>query len=283
MKSSVREQVVYWRDPALENTELLRAHYITHTFAPHTHEEYAVGVVVSGAEQFHYRRAHHVAPAGQLVFVNPGEVHTGESVTAEGWQYRMFYPAPALLERILTELTGKRGILPFFPHAVVNDPATVKVMAQVHHALEHEPASLAREALFWQVFSQLIVRHSDHRLTVRSVAPDPWAVAQCRAYLEAHYAAPVTLDELAAHVHFSPYHLLRLFRQSTGLPPHAFLNGVRVRRAKEFLAAGLSPADVAQRVGFADQSHLNRHFKRIVGTTPGQYAQQRNFVQEAPR
>lgn len=277
---SQEEKVVFWRDPTLENIELLRARYITHTFAPHTHDEYALGVVVGGAEQFHYRREHHVAPAGQLVFVNPGEVHTGETVTPDGWQYRMFYPAPVLLERILTELMGKPSGLPFFPQAVATDPETVNLLIQVHQALENEPSPLAREAWFWRGFSQLIVRHSDHRIDLRPVRAESVTVAQIRTYLEDHYASTITLDDLAAHVHFSPYHLLRVFRHTTGLPPHAFLNGVRIRRAKEFLSAGISPADVAQRVGFTDQSHLNRHFKRIVGITPGQYAQPRNFVQD---
>jgi AraC-like DNA-binding protein len=280
MKAVAQERAFFWRDPVLENTELLRAHYITHTFAPHTHDEYAVGVVVGGAEQFHYRRSHHVAPAGQLVFVNPGEVHTGESVTPEGWQYRMFYPPPALMERILSELTGKAGVLPFFPHAVVNDPETVALLTQVHQALEQEPSPLARESWFWQGFSHLITRHSDHPIPPRPLRAEPIAIAQIRLYLEENYAIPITLDDLATHVHFSPFHLLRVFRQATGLPPHAFLTGVRVRRAKSLLALGIPPVDVAQRVGFADQSHLYRHFKCIMGVTPGHYAQQRNFVQD---
>ncbi len=100
---------------------------------------------------------------------------------------------------------------------------------------------------------------------------EPTAVARALDYLEANYATAITLDDLAAHVHFSPFHLLRVFKQAIGLPPHAFLVGVRVRRAKELLALGVPPAEVAQRVGFADQSHLYRHFKRALGITPGQY------------
>jgi AraC-like DNA-binding protein len=277
---SSKEETHFWRDPTLENIELLRARYITHTFAPHTHDEYAVGVVVGGAEQFHYRREHHVAPAGQLVFVNPGEVHTGESVTPDGWQYRMFYPAPSLMGRILMELTGTSGSIPFFPHAVVNDPETVQLLVRVHQALEHEASPLARESWFREGFSQVIARHSDQRVHLRPIRDESTVVALARTYLEEQYPSSITLDALAAHVHFSPFHLLRVFRKATGLPPHAFLNGVRVRRAKELLALGTPLAEVAQRVGFTDQSHLNRHFKRIMGITPGHYAQQRNFVQD---
>src|SRR5579883_2616325 len=92
-----REQVNFWRDPALRDLELLHAHYVTHTFAPHTHEEYAIGVIERGAERFMYRHTQHTAPAGSVVVINPGEVHTGEAVLASGWSYRMLYPAASLL------------------------------------------------------------------------------------------------------------------------------------------------------------------------------------------
>jgi AraC-like DNA-binding protein len=70
--------------------------------------------------------------------------------------------------------------------------------------------------------------------------------------------------------------LIRLFGDATGIPPHAYLRQVRVKRAKALLARGDSIANVAQATGFNDQSHLNRWFKRLLGITPGQY---RNSVQ----
>lgn len=66
--------------PAVGGLELLRATYVTHTFAPHTHEGFALGVIEAGAQVFCYRGARHVAPAGCLVAINPGELHTGEAV-----------------------------------------------------------------------------------------------------------------------------------------------------------------------------------------------------------
>ncbi|NEQ55828.1 MAG: helix-turn-helix transcriptional regulator, partial [Leptolyngbya sp. SIO3F4] len=54
-------------------------------------------------------------------------------------------------------------------------------------------------------------------------------------------------------------------------PPHAYLNHVRVHQAKRLLASGHSITDAALSTGFADQSHLHRHFKKMVGVTPGQY------------
>jgi AraC-like DNA-binding protein len=82
----------------------------------------------------------------------------------------------------------------------------------------------------------------------------------------------VTLDALADHAGTDKFHLCRAFRAQVGLPPHAYLTRLRIMRAKELLAAGVRPSEVAPRVGLYDQSQLNRHFRRIVGTTPGAYA-----------
>ena len=81
-----------------------------------------------------------------------------------------------------------------------------------------------------------------------------------------------TLDDLAKHAELDKFHLCRAFRRQIGMPPHAYLTQLRIMRAKELLAAGRRPAEVAPLVGLYDQSQLNRHFRRIVGTTPGRYA-----------
>ena len=94
--------------------------------------------------------------------------------------------------------------------------------------------------------------------------------------------AQVTLDALAGHAGTDKFHLCRAFRAQVGLPPHAYLTRLRIMRAKELLAAGVRPSEIAPRVGLYDQSQLNRHFRRIVGTTPGAYARELN-VPSAPR
>jgi AraC-like DNA-binding protein len=73
----------------------------------------------------------------------------------------------------------------------------------------------------------------------------------------------------------SPFALLRAFRDDTGLPPHAYLNQLRVRLARRLLDRGLAPALVAAEAGFAGQAHLTRHFKRVVGVPPGAYQRER--------
>jgi AraC family transcriptional regulator len=94
-------------------------------------------------------------------------------------------------------------------------------------------------------------------------------IAQAIDYLHAHLEEDITLEDLAQVVHLSPSHLRRTFKQTTGLAPHQYLIQLRVHRAEQLLKTGrVSIRDVAMQVGFADQSHLNRHFKRLLGVTP---------------
>jgi AraC family transcriptional regulator len=92
-------------------------------------------------------------------------------------------------------------------------------------------------------------------------------------YLHEHLDASLSLDDLAGVAHVSPYHFARLFKNSTGLPPHQYVIAQRVERAKELLRdRDLLPlADVAVETGFSSQSHFTRHFKRLVGVTPQRF------------
>jgi AraC family transcriptional regulator len=92
-------------------------------------------------------------------------------------------------------------------------------------------------------------------------------------YIEEHLDGCPSLEQLAAVARLSPYHFARQFKAATGLPPHRYVIMRRVERAKHLLQAGtdLSLAEVAACAGFSDQSQFSRHFKRLLGVTPGQF------------
>jgi AraC-like DNA-binding protein len=97
-------------------------------------------------------------------------------------------------------------------------------------------------------------------------------VRRARAFILEHLAEPLTLDAVAEHARTDKFHLCRAFAAEVGLPPYAFLIQARVARARILLRRGVRPSDVAPMIGFCDQSQMHRHFVRIVGCTPGEYA-----------
>lgn len=271
--SRTQESTHYWHDTTLDNLELLHATYVTHSFAPHTHEGYAIGVVLTGAETFAYRRATHVAGAGNVVIINPAEVHTGQAYTRQGWTYRMLYPEAEQLRRVASQLANHTSSFPFFPEAVIADTAIARQICNLHVQLERGVEPLTAESLWTTLLADLIQRHADAHYPLLSPIPraDHQLIQRALAYLHDNYATPIRLQELADCVALSPYHFLRLFKANLGLPPHTYLTQLRIHRAKALLNKRQPIAEVALAVGFTDQSHLSRHFKRIVGVPPGEY------------
>lgn len=248
-----------WRVPQFTDLELLRTRYQTHSFPRHTHERYAVGVIEQGALGFFYRGENIVASPGNINLCIPGEVHTGQPAVAEGWTYRMFYLDAGMLQNVASEVADRPRPIPFFHSGVLSDVTLARQLRQLHIQLEKGATSrLGQETVLLGVLAQLIIRHADDPPSMRQVGQEPQPVTQIKQYIENFYAEEISLNELSQLTHLSRYYLIRVFREAVGVPPHAYLRQVRIKRAKELLACGQPIADVALATGFTDQSHLTR-------------------------
>lgn len=272
----------YWRHPGLPGIDLLRARYRRQRFDRHSHEGYVFGFLEDGVEEFEHAGSTERVGRGGLALLNPEVVHTGYAGVPDGWSYRVVYPERSLVEDVAAELGGGT---PYFPEPVVDCRACRERLAEAHRAAERADALVA-SSLMRDAFAT-IVRHHATRLPGAdqvSVSPGesrPLAVVgRAREVLHERMAEPPRLEALAAEVGSGPFALTRAFHRSVGLPPYAYLNQQRLRRARRLLDAGTSPGDVAQAVGFTDQAHLTRLFKRTFGVPPGAYQRGRNHVQD---
>lgn len=264
------ERTRFWRAQELGGLELLHARYIGQRFAPHVHEGFSLVLIEQGAQRFRHRGAEHLAPSGSLVLINPDEVHTGSKAHDAGWQYRGFYPEIDQVGSVIDELSlGGRG-LPTFDASVLHDPQLSRAFIHVHRLLESPASDLERQTCWREALLALFQRHA-RVPEARRFGQEPLAVARARELLAARLLDPPSLEELAAAVNLSPFHLSRVFRQATGLPPHAWIKQRRLEQARALLKQGGAPAMVAAQLGFADQSHLSRQFKQAYGVAPGEY------------
>ena len=252
---------------------LLAARFVRHHFAPHTHEEFAIGACGSGVETITYRGTRWVSGPGTVVVVEPGEPHTGGPAVSDGFAYRALYPP---IDLITDSLGTSR---PHFPSLVIDDPQLAAELRRTHLALATGEDPFATESRLTAVLATLVRRHAP------TVPPPAPALAGHRiadatmARLTATLTEPPSLQDIAVELGVSRFQVLRGFRDAVGMPPYAWLAQYRVARAKTLLEAGLRPAEVATLVGFADQAHLTRWFRRVVGVTPGSF---RNSVQDDP-
>ncbi|MFE1248909.1 AraC family transcriptional regulator [Streptomyces sp. NPDC058735] len=272
------ERARHWQYEELPGVDLLRARYVRKTFVRHTHENFVIAAIADGVEVFHHGGGDQYAGAGTLALVNPDTPHTGRAGVPEGWRYGAVYPSVEVVAEIAAETTALRGT-PGFVSPVVDDPYAVGLVHQVLRAAD-EGNALAADTLLRVAVTRLL-RSNGGPLPRREVRTAGARIAaRARAVLEERMERPPSLERLAADLGTGPFALLRAFRDSYGMPPHAWLTDARVRRARRLLDAGTAPSQVAVAVGFTDQPHLNRHFSRIVGVPPGAYQRERKNVQD---
>ncbi|MFJ5152477.1 AraC family transcriptional regulator [Streptomyces sp. NPDC088353] len=279
MAAAGEERARHWQYEELPGVDLLRARYVRKEFVRHTHEHFVIAAVVEGVEVFHHGGSDQYAGPGTLALVNPDTPHTGRAAVPEGWRYGAVYPSPELVAEIAGETTGIRGT-PGFVRPVLDDPYAVGLVHQVLRAAD-EGNALAADTLLRVAVTRLL-RLNGGALPQREIrTAGARTAARARAVLEERMAEPPSLERLAADLGSSPFALLRAFRNTYGMPPHTWLTDARVRRARRLLDAGTAPSQAAVAVGFTDQSHLSRHFSRIVGVPPGAYQRERKNVQDS--
>ncbi|MBQ1541372.1 MAG: AraC family transcriptional regulator [Caulobacteraceae bacterium] len=264
------DQVRFSRPASLPGVELVSAAYRDRRFPVHAHAEYVVGAVTRGAESLNVEGRPHHAPAGSVLLLNPDQPHENASIGDETLEYHVLYIAPALVEAAgLVEPGG--GPLRF-ETPVSADPRLFQTVCEAHLSLRgrDDPAEQG-EALARLLAA---IGRQTGRLRDEGRPARDERIARTKRFIDAHYAEEFGLADLTAVAGMSAFHLLRRFRGEVGLPPLAYRNQRRVAAARGLLLSGRSIAETALDVGFADQSHLTRHFQRVVGASPGRYRQQ---------
>jgi len=181
----------------------------------------------------------------------------------------MAYVEPEAIRRIAGEIWGRDRGLPFIAQGALESEELAGLFRKLYRGLQTGSMDRLTVSTLWTVFiSVLLRRFGEYSVSRRT--PRVSIQAAC-AFLRENMTQNISLEELAALSSLSPWHFLRTFRQETGLPPHAYLTQLRVRCAEGLLRAGFSPVLAAAEAGFADQSHLTRWFRRIVGTTPAAF------------
>jgi AraC-like DNA-binding protein len=221
-----------------------------------------------GEIEWTYRGKLHRSGAGGLMLMEPGEVHANP-YAVPACDFRALFIAPALMQTAAMEL-GMESVGPHLTRAGTSDAETFRVFARFHASLEGEASLLERESRLASCIRLLLVRYGERTPTSIDKHSRP-ALRRVRDLIREHYARPIGLGELVAASGLSRYYLVRAFAKEFGLPPHAYQVHVQIARSQALLAAGASLVFAGTEVGFSDQSHFTRHFKRSVGVTPGLY------------
>lgn len=246
------------------------------SFGRHWHDSFGFGVMEAGGHRSASGRGPVEALAGHVVTSNPGEVHDGVPLDKATRRWRMIHVAPATMARLVDQEGSE------FSHPVIEEPALREAINRIFHCWhELDAARTATSAgIFEEALTQacgLLALHHSHR---RCEVSAPAALHKVRECLLDRMTDPPDLEQLAHLAALSRFQLLRQFARWQGLPPFAWLQQQRLRRARHLIASGSPLAESAAACGFADQSHLHRQFTRSFGFTPGQWQRACNNVQD---
>lgn len=269
-RTDPRNTTRYWHDRRVPGLSLLCADFTTQEYPPHTHDEFVIAVTEAGGAVIKSRGQVELADTSSLFVLNPAEAQSSRMGTSRHWRYRAFYLAPAALDAIAAGI----GI-PCLPYVTCNrlaDPELIVSFGALHRALEDGGDALHEQELLIDTFGALSCRQDGRRLRREPTLTDRSLLATVRDLIRARLAEPLLLEDLSAAFGLTQYQIIRLFKRTTGLTPHAYVTQTRLEAARRLLAKGTPIGEAAVAAGFYDQSALTKHFKRWYGVTPLQFA-----------
>ncbi len=242
-----------------------------HSFPRHTHEQYGIGVIHQGAQKSHSGRGMVEAGPGNVITVNPGEVHDGMPIGDAGRSWRMLYFAPAIIGEAAGDMNEGVQKTCEFSQPVMENAKTATLFQQLFSTMtttSNTSSQLHREELLLRLLEGIVRERSDHD----DLYTPPLPIRTAMDLIDDEPAALITLADLARESGLSRFQVLRGFVRATGFTPHAYLMQRRIDLARRLIARGSGLADTAAVSGFADQSHMTRLFVRTYGVSPGAYA-----------
>ncbi|WP_296183948.1 AraC family transcriptional regulator [Pseudomonas sp. UBA1879] len=247
----------------LPNLERIEAYFHGHGFEMHRHDTYAIGHTLSGVQSFQYGKDKVNNLPGQTIVLHPDEPHDGHAGTEDGFRYRMFYLEPAMIQQVLG---GKP--LPFIKGGVSRDPRLFKASQTLLKDLHNpfEPLELD-DAVY-----DLTIALQDAAGVRRGRQSTDYAAAErARELLMASLEQGVSLEVLEQASDTDRWRLSRDFRALFGTSPHRYLTQRRLDLVRHSISCGVSLSDASVVAGFADQSHMTRHFVKTFGYPPGKW------------
>lgn len=238
-------------------------------FAKHVHEHYGIGILIDGAQRSASGRGQVEATAGDLISVNPAEVHDGMPI-GEVRRWHMLYFDPAIIAAQFAEMTADTGFRWHeFAYPVLTRPYAAEIFSALYSGLTQQvmrPAHLALEERLLLLLEFFVDRPIPASPLLGSAA------SKAQSMIDDNPLAELSLAQLAGEAGLSRFQLVRAFSRLTGLTPHAYVVQKRVHLAKHLIGKGVALAEASYASGFSDQSHMTRHFVRSFGFSPGLYA-----------
>ncbi|WP_391091545.1 helix-turn-helix domain-containing protein [Vibrio sp. NH-UV-68] len=255
--------------------ELRVANQSNACYQAHSHDEFSFGIIDSGRAEYRNRHTNHHIGQGDIVTINPADVHSCNPERGT-WSYSMLFVDSGQMGQMQQEVMEcsdgghRQDYLPFRA-ALDRSPLVGQRYRALFYDLQAEVGALEVQTRLFDFIEAAFGQRSDETIK----APSP-RLKRVHETLLDDVTRVHQLEQLAAEAQMSRYQLLRAFKHYYGLPPHAYLMDEKIKRAKVMLKSGHQIADIAHTLGFSDQAHFQRQFKKKIAVTPKYY--QSHFI-----
>ncbi|PHM52798.1 AraC family transcriptional regulator [Xenorhabdus sp. KK7.4] len=238
-------------------------------YGKHTHEEFSIGAIDCGHSDYFNSNIKRRIQKGSLVIINPLEVHSCSPTPNTNWSYKMMYICPKWLGYVQSMVIGKE-VTSFIPFSInyTDDPKLYVQFQELADTiiLDNDKMKIEEDSIsfFSNLFSQ------SNAIPFEKVESKN-NVSKAYEYICGNFRNNISIKDVAVHSQLSEYHIIHAFRKAYGITPHAMQIVMRINEAKILLRQGMNIASVATELGFYDQSHFHRNFKKLVAATPAEY------------
>jgi AraC-like DNA-binding protein len=239
-----------------------------HQFPRHSHDQFGIGVITSGGHRSWSSIGWVDAVCGDIIMVNPGEMHDGSSLDGRPRGWKMLFFDPEVACETLAEDDWSRTVA---LQPTVRDQDQAVQFNRLFDAMTgQQPEGLHIEECLIRTLAYAFRHHGSQRPLRLAALP---SVDRVIKLIDSEPEKALSLQAMAHMAGVSRFHFLRGFARVTGATPHAYIMQQRIRLTRRLLAAGKEIGQASAEAGFADQSHMTRAFVRQLGMTPARYQQ----------
>jgi AraC-like DNA-binding protein len=267
------DEVQYSHPTEIPGLTLGTARLVEFRFEPHYHLDCHIGLVASGVQRQSFRGESLLLTRGAIQLMPAGEVHDGVAAADDSYTLKTFRLSPALLNGFGQEITGEH----YFPSqaaTVLQDRRLADRLLEMHATLQqgrNDP--VMNETYVLEMLESLFGRLKQAAPQTIAGALSSEQLRLVREFVDAHLADKIVLEDLSHLVGLGRFRFLKLFKRTIGMTPHAWILRMRLEKAVALIRTNrnMTITDIAQAVGFFDQSHFTRAFRDAYGVTPARF------------
>jgi len=270
MRKQQKEILTVNRIPDIPFARVVSGIDIINDFPRHIHSDICIGIITRGERIISVKRNSVLLHRDDIFIINSGEPHICTSPENTSHSYYVIILESGFIRDIAQEIFGRRREV-LFENFIQKDKDLTLRMNELIDSLLNSEMPMEKESMLYSFIEILIRYHSNCEQNIPDFKKNSRIIQKAKEHIDNNFREEISLAELSQISGVSPFHFNRLFCSEVGISPHSYLIHRRIERSKELLLKSGSIVEVSLEMGFADQSHFSRFFRKIVGTTPGNY------------